>query len=71
ILPRTDLEGAKIVFDRIRKKIETYDFGCRVTISGGIAFVDESIYLDRLIEMADQALYQAKKSKNRMVVYGR
>lgn len=69
ILPETDLEGAKAVFDRIREKIETYDFGCKITISGGIAFIDECIELDKLIEMADKALYKAKRSKNLMVVY--
>ena len=49
-------------FDRIREKIETYDFD-KITISGGIAFIDECIELDKLIEMADKALYKAKRSK--------
>lgn len=70
VLPKTDAKGAKAVFDRIRKIIEEYDFGCRITVSGGIAFVNEYIESDKLIEMADKALYKAKRTKNLIAVYG-
>lgn len=69
VLPNTDAEGAIAVFERIRKIIEIYDFGCRITVSGGIAFVRGYIEVNKLIEMADKALYKAKKSKNQMAVY--
>ncbi len=70
VLPKTDVKGAKIVFERIRKIIENYDFGCKITVSGGIAFVGEDIEVDKLIGMADEALYEAKRRKNLIAVYG-
>ena len=69
VLPKTDAKEAKAVFNRIREMIEKYDFGCRITVSGGIAFVNEYIESEKLIEMADKALYKAKKRKNLIVVY--
>ena len=70
ILPNTDEGGAKVVFERIRKIVERYDFGCRITISGGIAFIQERVEINKLIEKADNALYQAKMKKNMIAIYG-
>lgn len=69
VLPKADAEGAIKVFDRVRVRIEQYDFGCRITVSGGIATINEVIEPDKLIEMADKALYKAKRRKNRIAVY--
>ena len=69
VLPNTEAKSAKVVFNRIREKIEKHDFGCRITVSGGIAFVNEYIESEKLIEMADKALYKAKKRKNRIAIY--
>ena len=69
VLPNTEVKSAKVVFNRIREKIEKYDFGCKITVSGGIAFVNEYIESEKLIEMADKALYKAKKRKNRIAIY--
>lgn len=69
VLPETDAKGAKAIFDRIKKVIEKHDFGCRITISGGIAFIKAYIEANNLIEMADRALYKAKMTKNLIAVY--
>lgn len=71
VLPKTNAEEAKTVFERIRKIIEKYDFGCRITVSGGIAFVWEDTEVDKIIGMADKALYEAKRRKNLIAVYDR
>ncbi len=71
VLPKTNAEDAKTVFERIRKIIEKYDFGCRITVSGGIAFVWEDTEVDKIIGMADKALYEAKRRKNLIAVYDR
>lgn len=69
VLPGTDAKGAKAIVERIRKIVEKHDFGCRITISGGIAFIKAYIEANNLIEMADKALYKAKKIKNLIAVY--
>lgn len=69
VLPNTEVKSAKVVFNRIRKMIEKHDFGCKITVSGGIASVNGYIESDKLIEMADKALYEAKKRKNIIAIY--
>jgi len=69
VLPKTDAKEAKTVFERIRKIIEKYDFGCKITVSGGIAFAGEDTEADKIIGMADKALYEAKRRKNLIAVY--
>jgi len=69
IFPNTNIEGAFLICERIRKRVEEFDFGdgYKVTISGGIA----SDYIDGLTEfinIADKKLYEAKNSgRNRTV----
>lgn len=68
IFPNTNIEGALLVCERIRKRIEEFDFGdgYKTTISGGIAS-DYSVGLIDFIDMADQRLYNAKNSgRNRI-----
>ena len=69
ILPETDLDSATHVANRIRKRIEEFNFTgqaepLHVTISIGVAQYDFERDKDKrdLIERADKALYKAKNS---------
>jgi diguanylate cyclase (GGDEF)-like protein len=70
LLPNTDINGAVVVGEKIRRNIENFNFGFdrKVTISCGIKQIEnfDNPYLD--IEEADKYLYIAKKSgKNRCI----
>jgi diguanylate cyclase (GGDEF)-like protein len=70
LLPNTDINGAIVVGEKIRRNIENFNFGLdrKVTISCGIKQIEnfDNPYLD--IEQADKYLYIAKKSgKNRCI----
>lgn len=77
IMPNTDVEGAMIISDKIRKTIEHTDFGYRknrinCTVSMGIS--DSNLGMpatyDELLFKVDTALYQAKSSgKNTCTVF--
>lgn len=77
ILPSTDKESAHIVGEKLRKLVknakfplsEKLPFG-RVTISIGVANVPQDVKEDeRLIQLADQALYRAKREgRNRTIL---
>ncbi|MHB1418122.1 MAG: GGDEF domain-containing protein [Bacillota bacterium] len=69
ILPQTNLDGAFILAERLRKGVESYPFPSELTLSIGIVSADESIDLDRLLVMVDDALYKAKKDKNNIFIY--
>jgi diguanylate cyclase (GGDEF)-like protein len=72
ILPQTGPEGAQIIAERIRQRIEETTFlaseglGVRITASVGIAsFPDHGRSKDDLIARADQAMYTVKgRGKN-------
>jgi diguanylate cyclase (GGDEF)-like protein len=66
ILPRTELEMACDVAERLRRSVES---GAGVTISLGVSsFRDGTISSETLINSADAALYQAKEQgRNRVV----
>ncbi|MDD2331878.1 MAG: diguanylate cyclase [Candidatus Cloacimonetes bacterium] len=76
VFPETDCTGASIVFERIRKAVETHHFvykGSKIPITITIGFsyhldnFEESLMLDE----ADKALYQGKRNgKNQVVCYG-
>ncbi len=73
--PETGLKGAEEIAGRLRKKIEHYPFGTprgsiKITISIGVTTLSESIRkLHDFIELADQALYQAKSAgRNRICI---
>ncbi|MGC9081008.1 GGDEF domain-containing protein, partial [Sulfurihydrogenibium sp.] len=71
LLPHTDLEGAKVVAERIREKVENHKFPMvgKMTVSCGIAEVKnfDNPYLD--IERADKYLYIAKKTGKNKCAY--
>lgn len=84
ILPETDLEGARLMAERIRKRIEKIklkvdEVRVQLTISAGVASFDfkkigkidtDRNYKDDLIMSADKALYQSKANgKNSVSVY--
>ncbi|QEN03660.1 GGDEF domain-containing protein [Thiospirochaeta perfilievii] len=70
LLPRTDLEGAKIIAENIRKSVEETGI---VTVSIGV-YTKIPVSTDvsnKLIKCADEALYLAKKrGKNRFEIGG-
>lgn len=73
MLPETGPDGARLVAERIRKKIEdtvfkAYDEKVRVTISIGISiYPKDGEKMKDLVERADKALYTAKKSGKNVV----
>lgn len=82
LLPETDLQGAKLVAQRLRYSIEQANFftGARtptgekskhITVSIGVAlFPEEARFKRDLLEASDAALYEAKEQgRNRVVLY--
>ncbi len=68
----TNKKQAFQLAERMRKAIESYDFGLpfRVTASFGVTDLEEDDDIDSLLARADKALYEAKKKgKNCVVVY--
>jgi two-component system cell cycle response regulator len=74
----TDLGGAKIVAERLRRTVEahTFSFGTKtipVTISLGIAAIPDTAIADhaQFLAAADKALYEAKRTgRNRVCLHG-
>lgn len=78
VLPETGKEGVLIIAGRIREYLLNQTFpheekqpGGKLTMSFGVAaFPDDADDPKRLMEMADKALYRAKKNgRNRVEVY--
>ncbi len=75
ILPQTDLPGAAFLAEQIRKAVwgkqiehTGSNIEGRVTLSLGVAVKDEAIHsVEQLIQVADQALYQAKEAGRNQV----
>ncbi len=75
----TPLESAKIAAERFRKNVEEFDWeriqkGMKITVSVGLASTLDDFNprtIVEVIEAADEALYEAKRTgKNKVVVYG-
>ena len=74
----SDLSGAKIVAERVRKAVEErkFSFGGKdipVTVSLGVVAIPESGITEHnaFLAAADKALYEAKRSgRNRVCVHG-
>jgi diguanylate cyclase (GGDEF)-like protein len=78
LLPGTDLEGAREVAERVRRKLARTKFlapdgeRIRVTASFGVAAFPEAPSQDQLVAASDGALYDAKRTgKNRVAVAAR
>jgi len=75
ILNTTDIDGANFLANRIRVAIEKREFehdglNVHITISAGVALLQEDYEGRDLIDAADRALYQAKKAgRNLVVIY--
>lgn len=74
ILPETPLEGAQLLGEDLRARIEKHRFVFQgeqipVTISGGVATLGEDDSSADLIKAADAKLYEAKRSgRNRICI---
>jgi diguanylate cyclase (GGDEF)-like protein len=75
VLPETPLNGAMIIAERIRKKVEEFEFvaqnlSIRLTVSLGVANCPKhTLTAEGLIKKADAAMYRAKElSKNSIKV---
>lgn len=68
ILPETTIDGAFQLAVRIRKNVEDFvlpflNFRIRTTISAGVCQFENSVRnVNELLDIADQALYEAKRS---------
>jgi two-component system, cell cycle response regulator len=72
LLPRTSLNGALTVAERVRSSVETAEFeGERLTLSVGVAgFPGSAASPDLLVRAADEALYASKREgRNRTQIY--
>jgi diguanylate cyclase len=65
IMPQTDLEGACVFGERLRRKVQQQ---LTITISGGLAMAMDGDTRDSLLTRADSALYEAK-ANGRNAVY--
>ena len=77
VLPETDLEGACLVAERIRKTaekrlIKAYDTSIRITLSIGVStYPADGKMSEELIDKADWSLYRAKaQGRNCVVAFG-
>jgi len=74
LCPQVDAEGAKVLAERIRERVEAHPFihgkeqpGGKVSLSIGIAAFPDYQTLDQVLEAADQAMYVSKQSgRNRV-----
>ncbi len=76
LLPGTSIDGAVMIAERLRKKVEEQSFevnGIRVmvTVSIGICHIQDACgSLDTLLNQADQAMYQAKTAgRNQVAIW--
>ena len=73
LLPKTDLKGASKVADNLRTIVTRHfenSLGIRVTISVGIASLENADNLNDLINKSDKAMYKAKRAgKDRTAFY--
>jgi len=66
-MPETDSNGAQVIAERIRECVSSNPFSTelgpiKVTVSAGVAtFPLDANEKQELIDLADQALYQAKR----------
>ncbi|WP_368030859.1 diguanylate cyclase [Arcobacter sp. s6] len=63
ILPKIDIDGAKILAEKLRKEIENHQFTIagKMTASFGLAYYKKGDDENSIIKRADDALYKAKE----------
>jgi diguanylate cyclase (GGDEF)-like protein len=69
LMPYTNVMKAEVVAERVRKAVEQYEFNVigKITVSIGICKVDVKKTLIENVDIADDALYQAKnKGRNQV-----
>ena len=71
ICPETQLDGSIQFIEKLRKKIENYDFSVvgKQTASFGISIYSKEDTIESIIKRADAALYQAKETGRNKVNY--
>jgi diguanylate cyclase (GGDEF)-like protein len=84
ILPNTNLKTARLILERLRIRIQEYDFGpainsTQITVSMGIVCNKDVVLkhkryettnlIESIMNCADKALYKAKLKKNQIVSY--
>ena len=73
LLPETDAGGAELLLERLRAEVASLHIACPaghvgITVSAGLAVSLPGQPVERVIECADEALYQAKEQgRNRVV----
>lgn len=69
LTPETDLEGVKVVAEKLRQEIADYDFshGEQLTCSFGVAMYKKGDQPDDLIKRVDDRLYMAKNQGRNQV----
>lgn len=70
LLPETDAEAATALAERLRTAVQNHRFepgGLEVTFSAGVAGARGDEDIETLCRRADQALYRAKETRNRVV----
>ncbi len=76
ILPDTTIENTEILAERLRSEILATEFkdwndlndSVKITLSLGIASSNPSESMDVILKKADDALYIAKATKNKIIV---
>mgnify|MGYP005850037223 CR=1 FL=1 len=68
ILPETDKNGALTFAERIRALVECSDWSYRITVCIGVTTVYQEQDSDKIMYLADRALYKAKVNKNTVVL---
>jgi diguanylate cyclase (GGDEF)-like protein len=74
MLPETDGINGYIVAERFRERIEkeTFAYGeetIKITISGGVAQYTSGMDVNKLIKVADDNLYTAKREGKNRIFY--
>lgn len=76
IMPETNIEGALIPVQRLRRMVEEYDFDyngvkAKVTVSIGLSMNYQNLNSSaEILKSADEALYKAKEGgRNRVILY--
>ncbi len=73
IIPETDVRGAKIVGEKIRRAVELFPFdeGLEVTVSVGITSAVEKDSPERLLVRAERAVIAAKERGGNVCIFAK